>query len=156
MPPASSTSADIDEEDLSYDPLVSGHSPKKVECHFFNESMGNCPQNGRGCNKTVTCKSSGSEPNPACFILWENKRMMWTDPSTGKSVEEFGRTVIKLKGCWNGHSATSCSEASECIERRKSAKKDLFFCCCRGDYCNNEFSHLPVDDDLDIGLLFNF
>lgn len=135
-----------DEDDSTLDQPDYAQPTKKVECHHFNESAGECSTSGQGCNVTVTCESRESEPNPACFILWESKKIMETDPSTGKTIEKFGGPLIKLKGCWNGHSAIVCSETSECIEHRKNAKKDLFFCCCRGDYCNNDFTHKPMDE----------
>ena len=152
MPSSSSSSFDLDDDDdMSSDHGRINHPSKKLECRHYNDTMEECGSNGRGCNKTVTCESRGTDPNPACFILWESKVTTRTDPSTGNTVEEYGDPVIKLKGCWSGHSASACSETSDCVERRKFAKKDLFFCCCRGDLCNNDFTHEPTDDNYTSG-----
>lgn len=149
MPPSLANSHSYDnedDEDLSSDQNNLAGPLKKVDCHHFNESSEDCGLNGLGCNKTVTCEARASEPDPACFILWENRKISKTDTSTGEITEEFAGPVIKLKGCWSGHSALYCSETSKCVEKRKKAKKDLFFCCCRGHLCNDDFTHDPTEN----------
>lgn len=154
MPSHSSSSFDLDEEDLSEDHSTDGksnHATKKMECHHFNQTS-DCAKDG-GCSETVTCESRESEPDPACFILWENKRVRRTVSATGEAIDDIGEPVIKLKGCWSGHSAKQCSNTPECIEHRKKATKDLFFCCCRGDLCNTQFKHVFSDDSYASGSL---
>lgn len=56
-----------------------------------------------------------------------------------------GSLAVKLKGCWIG-STDGCHEEARCVEKKKDPKKNLMFCCCSGDFCNQEMHHDPQEE----------
>lgn len=91
-----------------------------TSCHYYNETV--CP-GIENCNEVLYC----SEGTSGCYVLWSNS----TD----------GNLTVKLKGCFltNG----DCLE-QKCIERDIKRNRDLLFCCCKGDFCNEEFYWQPT------------
>jgi len=106
-------------------------------CHFYNETACNKGIVGDKCNGTEHCPvHQDSSHDPLCYVLWEaNPRL-------------DGNRVVKLKGCWVG-SADQCHDRDRCVEHRKKAKRDLFFCCCSGNLCNGEVIHNPAVDSIE-------
>ncbi|XP_054155635.1 activin receptor type-2A-like [Oppia nitens] len=101
-----------------------------MRCASYNRTK--CERTGRGCGgEPEHCRApDGNDRLPTlCFALWQNS-------SDRGLVPEF-------KGCWVG-SAKDCVHQSQCIENRREAKKQLYFCCCEGDLCNTDTFHIPT------------
>jgi len=106
-------------------------------CHFYNETACNRGILGDKCNGTEHCPlHPDSSHDPLCYVLWE------ANPGPD------GNRVVKLKGCWVGN-ADQCHDRERCVEHRKKAKRDLFFCCCSGNLCNGEVIHDPTIDSIE-------
>lgn len=108
-------------------PKVSGEKP--MRCDYYNRTE--CLSTGRGCgDEPRLCPyiEGNDSKSTLCYALWQNTS------SSGLQTE--------FKGCWVG-STKDCAHKSNCIENRKETKKQLFFCCCDGDLCNTNITHIP-------------
>ncbi|XP_046735488.1 activin receptor type-2A isoform X1 [Diprion similis] len=112
------------------------HDVKGVTyCEFYNESM--CVDQQKNCFKQEECSPQESEKRNHCYVLWERN-------------STTGQTNIKLKGCFLDNK--DCYDKAQCIEKRNERTK-LFFCCCDGNMCNQNYtwdptqSPLQTDDD---------
>lgn len=47
-----------------------------------------------------------------------------------------------LQGCFLNN--VDCFNKDECVEKSEVPKKDLMFCCCEGDMCNQNFTWDPT------------
>jgi hypothetical protein len=108
-------------------------SEKIMRCDYYNRSK--CLATGKGCGeyKEVCKPPDGNEKTTLCYALWHN--------TTDKGF------VPEFKGCWVG-SHKDCNDKSKCIENRKETKKQLFFCCCEGDLCNTNITHIPLSQNI--------
>ncbi|KAL6446082.1 hypothetical protein ACFW04_001024 [Cataglyphis niger] len=96
-------------------------------CEFYNETL--CAESHQNCTEErEECVVHDPDKRNHCYVLWS------VDNITKK-------TVIKLKGCFLD--SNDCYDKSQCIEDNPERKKDLFFCCCDGDMCNQNFSWNP-------------
>lgn len=72
------------------------------------------------------------------FIYWVYFSRCWTESSFSLSVD-----LSPFSSCDPCYSLTySCIfPSTECVERREV--KDVFFCCCEGNLCNEKFYYIP-------------
>jgi len=96
-----------------------------TRCMYYNETM--CNEAGEGCNTTQVCEQNETDKRNHCYVLWQNN-------SDG--------ITVKMKGCWLNHAA--CYDKPKCVETREDPKKNLLFCCCEGDMCNQDMDHVPM------------
>ncbi|XP_012533015.1 activin receptor type-2A [Monomorium pharaonis] len=97
-----------------------------VYCEFYNDTM--CAENEQDCSKQEECAQHDPDKRSHCYVLW-------TMNSTTKE------TIIKLKGCFLDNN--DCYGKPLCVENSMERKNDLFFCCCDGNMCNQNFSWIP-------------
>ncbi|XP_063974478.1 activin receptor type-2A [Diachasmimorpha longicaudata] len=103
--------------------LVSGHDVKgSTYCEFYNETM--CS----GCSEREECTPHEPDRRNHCYVLWQ------IDDVTKKST-------IKLKGCFLD--SQECYDKNQCVERHGDRVKKLFFCCCEGNMCNQNYTWDP-------------
>ncbi|XP_032690994.1 activin receptor type-2A [Odontomachus brunneus] len=95
-------------------------------CEFYNETM--CAESQIGCSGKEECVIHDPDKRNHCYVLWQ------IDNVTKKSI-------IKLKGCFLD--SNDCYNKPKCIENTER-RKDLFFCCCDGNMCNEDFSFEPL------------
>jgi hypothetical protein len=102
-----------------------------MRCDYYNRTK--CEATGESCgDKPESCRTPDGNDRPTlCYALWQN--------SSDRGL------VTEFKGCWVG-SAKDCAHRSNCIENRRETKKHLFFCCCEGDLCNLNITHIPSPD----------
>ncbi|XP_072759154.1 activin receptor type-2A [Anoplolepis gracilipes] len=93
-------------------------------CEFYNETM--CAES-KNCSEREECVVHDPDKRNHCYVLW----------SINNTTNE---PVVKLKGCFLDSS--DCYNKSQCIEDTPK-KKDLHFCCCDRDVCNQNFSSNP-------------
>ncbi|KAI1280684.1 Activin receptor type-2A [Halotydeus destructor] len=98
-----------------------------TKCHFYNASS--CEKSGQNCNGTEICEVEAFR-EAQCYALWSNVN---------------GTIKVTFKGCWKGTPAECSGE--RCVERRKNAKKNLYFCCCKGELCNADMLHDPTVEE---------
>ena len=87
---------------------------KQLVCEY-------CPKKNV-CNETVLCSPAEPDKNTHCYASWKNG----TD-----GVE------LVMKGCWLDHE--SCYNKMECVA--SGATANIYFCCCEGEMCNQNFSY---------------
>ena len=104
-------------------------SERPMRCEYYNRTK--CVSTGQGCGEEPEhCKQpEGNDKPTLCYALWKN--------SSDKGL------ITEFKGCWVG-SSKDCAHRSHCIENRKKTKNNLFFCCCDGDLCNSNITHIPL------------
>lgn len=83
-------------------------------CEFYNGTTGR-----------EECTVQNPDKRNHCYVLW----------SLDNVTKE---TVIKLKGCFLD--SNDCYDKPDCIEDNRERKNDLYFCCCDGNMCNQNFS----------------
>lgn len=114
---------------------IEASSLTTTQCHYYNET--NCRNSsGSNCNGTDYCKPINGESKDKavlCYVLWKK------DPKQ-QDTDDF---TVKLKGCWIGNPG-DCYETDRCVEKKKDPKNNLLFCCCSGDFCNQDMHHDPV------------
>ena len=59
--------------------------------------------------------------------------------------------ILGIAGCWKQSGDRKC-ESTECVALKESTKalNNTKFCCCNGDYCNQNITHsidLPNGDN---------
>ncbi|KAG1656539.1 Activin receptor type-2B [Nymphon striatum] len=59
----------------------------------------------------------------------------------GKMTPQVSK-FSKRARCWLNQA--SCYDKKQCIETRKDGKRNLLFCCCDGDMCNEAMYHNPA------------
>ncbi|XP_030611985.1 activin receptor type-2B-like isoform X1 [Archocentrus centrarchus] len=59
-----------------------------------------------------------------CYASWRNNS---------------GSIELVKKGCWLDD--FNCYDRQECVATEESPQ--VFFCCCEGNFCNQQFTHLP-------------
>ena len=103
-------------------------SERPMRCEYYNRTK--CMSTGRGCGEdTELCRQPDGNDRPGlCYALWKN-------------TSEEG-LLTEFKGCWVG-SSRDCAHRSHCIENRQKTKNNLYFCCCDGDLCNANITHVP-------------
>lgn len=80
-----------------------------------------CPKKNV-CNETKLCSPAEPDKTTHCYASWKNG----TD-----GVE------LVMKGCWLDHE--SCYNKMECVASEATA--NVYFCCCEGELCNQNFSY---------------
>ncbi|XP_043267796.1 activin receptor type-2A-like [Venturia canescens] len=106
---------------------ISGHDVKgSAFCEFYNETM--CAESQQGCSEREECIPHDPDKRNHCYVLWQ------FDSATKKST-------IKLKGCFLD--SKECYDKPHCVEKNADRKKKLFFCCCDGNMCNQNFTWDP-------------
>ncbi|CAL7934195.1 unnamed protein product [Xylocopa violacea] len=104
-----------------------GHDVKGSQvCEFYNETL--CTTSQQECSGREECGPHDPGKRNHCYVLWQ------IDNVTKKSI-------IKLKGCFLD--SNDCYDRPHCIENSAQRKKDLFFCCCDGNMCNQNFTWEP-------------
>ncbi|CAG9823217.1 unnamed protein product [Phaedon cochleariae] len=114
----------LSERDTSQAEAAVAHSSDSVStthCEYYNST---CKEQ-EGCMDEVECAHDGH--HTGCFVLW--------------SIKEDGATDVFLKGCFT--SSEQCSDNEKCVEKTFSPKKNLLFCCCKGNRCNKNYSWDP-------------
>lgn len=58
--------------------------------------------------------------------------------------------TVEIVGCWEISGKPQDCERSQCVSDTKPSKamNNTKFCCCSGDYCNGNFTYVPVADDV--------
>ncbi|KAF7408234.1 hypothetical protein HZH66_002771 [Vespula vulgaris] len=104
-----------------------GHDVKGSKfCEFYNETM--CTESQQGCSGKEECGPHDPDKRNHCYVLW------YIDSVTKKSI-------IKLKGCFLD--SKECYDKPKCVEENADRQKKLFFCCCDGNMCNQNFTWDP-------------
>ncbi|OAD56234.1 Activin receptor type-2B [Eufriesea mexicana] len=104
-----------------------GHDVKGSSvCEFYNETM--CTESQQECSGREECGPHDPGKRNHCYVLWQIHNV------TKKSI-------VKLKGCFLD--SNDCYDRPHCIENSAEGKKELFFCCCEGNMCNQNFSWDP-------------
>ncbi|XP_020712130.2 activin receptor type-2A isoform X2 [Athalia rosae] len=95
-------------------------------CEFYNETTCTDPQ--QACSRREECGPHDSDKRNHCYVLWERNNVT-------------GQTAIKLKGCFLD--SKECYDKPQCIEK-SAERKNLFFCCCDGNMCNQNYTWDPT------------
>ncbi|XP_043286435.1 activin receptor type-2A-like [Venturia canescens] len=104
-----------------------GHDVKgSAFCEFYNETM--CTESQQGCPEREECIPHDPDKRNHCYVLWQ------FDNTNKKST-------IKLKGCFLDNK--ECYDKPRCVEKNADRKKKLFYCCCDGNMCNQNFTWDP-------------
>ena len=130
-----------------------GSSRDKV-CHFYNKTACSLGITGEKCSGTEICSrpTDTSSHDVLCYVLWSSNKTSITDGVIAGNVNERNQTEeqdVLFKGCWLGK-ASECAKETTCVEKRKAhrVKKDLLFCCCSGNHCNEKAIHDPQEEDI--------
>uniref|UniRef100_A0AAG5DVI6 Serine/threonine-protein kinase receptor n=1 Tax=Anopheles atroparvus TaxID=41427 RepID=A0AAG5DVI6_ANOAO len=75
-----------------------------------------------------TCDDPEPERTGGCFVVW----------TTNNVTNEVN---VTMKGCFAN--PTDCNH-TECVDTSTDMKKNLNFCCCRGNLCNKEHKWVPI------------
>ncbi|XP_031440522.1 activin receptor type-2A isoform X2 [Clupea harengus] len=76
-------------------------------------------------NRTAVKQCVGEKDKRVhCYATWKNSS---------------GTVELYKQGCWLDD--ISCYDSTECVERKEV--KDVFFCCCEGNMCNEKFYYNP-------------
>ncbi|XP_066993322.1 activin receptor type-2A isoform X2 [Anabrus simplex] len=100
-----------------------------AQCEFYNDTSCN-KEPKQSCYKVEKCDPPEPDKRNHCYVLWQNDSM--------------GKPYIKLKGCFVNN--IECYDQRKCVENREP-KKELLFCCCEGDMCNQNFTWEPQPAD---------
>lgn len=99
-------------------------------CEFYNETICADSPGENGCNQREECPDRHDpEKRTHCFVLWHYNN------ATRKMT-------VKMKGCFLNN--VDCFDKEQCVEKSETPKKDLMFCCCEGDMCNQNFTWDPT------------
>ncbi|XP_075968319.1 activin receptor type-2A [Anarhichas minor] len=74
-------------------------------------------------SKVVSC-SGEKDKRLHCFATWKNIS---------------GEVQVVKQDCWLDD--VNCYDKSECVERKEAP--EVFFCCCEGSLCNDQFFYRP-------------
>lgn len=89
------------------------------------------------CNETILCPPAEPDKSTHCYASWKNG----TD-----GVE------LVMKGCWLDHE--SCYNKIECVA--SEATSNIYFCCCEGEMCNQNFSYRALPTPTEAGKMHLF
>ena len=95
-------------------------------CNFYNPEE--CEKNPSTCNKTEEWCEYEPGKRSHCYTARQ---------------EKDGVFQVILEGCWFDDS--DCYDQTECVAT-EDKKNHVYFCCCEGDYCNKNISHVPLTD----------
>ncbi|KAL7646885.1 UNVERIFIED_CONTAM: hypothetical protein RMT77_002142 [Armadillidium vulgare] len=101
--------------------------PETRECQFYNET---CANSEEGCPAVEYCSTSDQNNFARCFVTWTN--------SSTHGI------VVSFKGCIY-HDPT-CRD--KCVSEqwtKGNISNLIFYCCCYGNSCNNEFMWDPKE-----------
>ncbi|XP_074102731.1 activin A receptor type 2 punt [Cotesia typhae] len=106
---------------------VVGHDIKgSTQCEYYNETS--CADPTKNCPEIEKCSPPEPDKRNHCYVLWQ------IDEVTKKSI-------VKLKGCFLD--SRECYDKQCCIEKNSDRKGKMYFCCCDGDMCNQNYTWDP-------------
>uniref|UniRef100_A0A1A7WKF6 Serine/threonine-protein kinase receptor n=1 Tax=Iconisemion striatum TaxID=60296 RepID=A0A1A7WKF6_9TELE len=90
------------------------------ECVYYNMNYETEKTNQSGVER---CEAE-EDKRSHCFSSWRN---------------ESGSIELLKRGCWLDD--FNCYDRQECVVTEESPQ--VFFCCCEGNFCNENFTYLP-------------
>lgn len=100
-----------------------GSDAMTTKCVYYDPIK--CQSEGKNCNMTEeTCDVPADGKHAHCYALWRNVS---------------GKVEVEKRGCWLDDKA--CYNQQTCVEGDVSPK--MFFCCCEGNFCNENFHYKP-------------
>ncbi|XP_058127838.1 activin receptor type-2A-like [Anopheles ziemanni] len=94
----------------------------ELRCVTYACKDGECMEGEEVCDETEPERGGG------CFVVW----------MTNNVTNEIN---VTMKGCFTH--PTDCNH-TECVDTSTDMRKNLNFCCCRGNLCNKEQKWVPI------------
>lgn len=116
-----------------------------------------CTESQQGCSGKEECGPHDPDKRNHCYVLW------YIDSVTKKSIIKLKVCLHKfavfflyvyfvliqhlilyyilLQGCFLD--SKECYDKPKCVEENADRQKKLFFCCCDGNMCNQNFTWDP-------------
>ncbi|XP_064644374.1 activin receptor type-2A-like [Lineus longissimus] len=109
---------------MSYAVLGKNHTICEYYDHRYCEKENQCNITVKPCND----ENEVDLDRPTyCYALWKNVSNVYQ---------------LQKKGCWmNQH---DCQMKTDCVHKGAQGATSTFFCCCEGNYCNSNYTFIPV------------
>jgi len=115
-------------------------SKEQIRCKFYNSTcIREAKENGIDDSK---CHGTQQCPDKFCYAVWKNQ----TVPKNQTNLpHESAKHDIRMMGCLGVGKEHSCSvDGDACLDKKNSqAEHGHYFCCCKGDLCNENFKAAP-------------
>ncbi|XP_015120962.1 activin receptor type-2A [Diachasma alloeum] len=102
-------------------------------CEFYNANL--CGKSATECPKREECPPPSPGKRNHCYVLWQHNNVTKT-------------STLKMKGCF--FDSKECYDKVQCVENNIDRMKQMFFCCCDGNMCNDNYKWDPKPVDKNI------